>query len=191
MMTRSFDAIVLAGGAGKRFGGADKAMMAVGNRTLLERSVEAAGDAGRTIVAGPRRPLDLDVVWVEESPPGAGPVHALAAALDVVGARMVAVLACDLPFVTKDIVSKLVDAIGGSSGAQLRDESSRPQPLLAAYRTSTLRSRLEGIDTIGASMKDVVAGMKLEFVADELAAMDCDTPEALRRAQALAEGRLP
>jgi molybdopterin-guanine dinucleotide biosynthesis protein A len=185
MMGQSFDAIVLAGAASERFGGADKAMMKVGDKTLLERSIEAASDARRIIVAGPRRPLDSAVEWIQEFPPGAGPAHALAAALDVVDARLVAVLACDLPFVTKEIVARLVDAVGSSDGAQLRDATLNAQPLLAVYRTNALRVRLAGIDTRGASLREVVKEMKLEYVINERAATDCDTPDQLHRAQML------
>src|SRR5680860_874839 len=41
------DAIVVAGGRGTRLGGADKASITVGARTLLERALAAVADAER------------------------------------------------------------------------------------------------------------------------------------------------
>jgi molybdopterin-guanine dinucleotide biosynthesis protein A len=178
-----FDAIVLAGGASRRFGGADKAMMRVGDRTMLERAVDAVADAATTIVAGPRRPLDADVVWFQEQPPGAGPAYALAGAIESVSADVVVVLACDLPFASRNVVARLIEAMGDSDAAVLRDESQRAQPLFAAYRTNALRARLTVIAAPGSSMNEVVSGMNVEFVIDGIAAMDCDTRDVLDAAR--------
>jgi molybdopterin-guanine dinucleotide biosynthesis protein A len=190
----AFDAVVLAGGSSRRFGGADKAMLEVGGKPLLERAVAAVRAADKIVVAGPRRPLDVQVMWVQESPPGAGPVHALAAGLDRVRAELVAVVACDLPFANTEIIARLLAAVGNSEGALVRDAGGRAQPLLAVYRSVALRDRLDGLITQGASMRDVVAGLSVNYRADDLAAVDCDTPGALERARALVatpEGRFP
>jgi molybdopterin-guanine dinucleotide biosynthesis protein A len=190
----AFDAVVLAGGSSRRFGGADKAMLEVGGRPLLERAVAAVRAADKIVVAGPRRPLDVQVMWVQESPPGAGPVHALAAGLDRVRAELVAVVACDLPFASTEIIGRLLAAVGNSDGALVRDAGGRAQPLLAVYRSAPLRDRLDGLITQGASVRDVVTGLSVHYLADDLAAVDCDTPGALERARALVatpEGRFP
>jgi molybdopterin-guanine dinucleotide biosynthesis protein A len=183
-----FDAIVLAGGASRRFGGVDKAMMRVGEVTLLQRAVDAVADAAITVVAGPRRHLGSHVVWVQEHPPGAGPAHALAAAIASVSAKVVVVLACDLPFASRTVVRRLVEAIGNSDGAVLRDELLRTQPLFAAYRTDALRRRLTAVASPGSSMREVVSGIEVELVADAIAAFDCDTPDDLDTARTALTG---
>ncbi|MEH6375729.1 NTP transferase domain-containing protein, partial [Streptomyces sp. KLMMK] len=43
-----YDAVVLAGGAARRLGGADKPTLRVGGRTLLDRVLEACADAEET-----------------------------------------------------------------------------------------------------------------------------------------------
>lgn len=52
-MTQSYDAIVLAGGAGRRLGGAGKPRLEVGGRTLLQWVLAAVAGAERRIVVGP------------------------------------------------------------------------------------------------------------------------------------------
>src|SRR5690242_2965374 len=95
----TFDAVVLAGGEARRLGGVDKPGLSLGGVTMLDRVLGAcvsAGAASLTVV-GPERETDFDVVWTRESPPGGGPVPALAAGLAAGSQSLVAVLAADLP----------------------------------------------------------------------------------------------
>jgi len=139
-------AVVLAGGAGRRLGGVDKAGLVLGGRTLLDRVLAAAaGVAGRLVVVGPPRPVDLEraVIFVQEDVPGGGPVPAVAAALDATGgASVVLVLAVDLPLLTTAALARLVDELLAADppvgAAAAADPSGRPNPLLAAYRAETL-----------------------------------------------------
>ena len=139
-------AVVLAGGAGRRLGGVDKAGLVLGGRTLLDRVLgAAAGVAGRLVVVGPARTVDLEraVIFVQEDVPGGGPVPAVAAAFDATGgASVVLVLAVDLPLLTTAALARLVEellsadpSVGAAAAA---DPSGRPNPLLAAYRAETL-----------------------------------------------------
>ena len=76
-----YDTIVLAGGAARRLGGADKPALSVGGRPLLDRVIAACPDAAITVVVGPRRPATRAVVHALEDPPGGGPLAALDAGL--------------------------------------------------------------------------------------------------------------
>jgi molybdopterin-guanine dinucleotide biosynthesis protein A len=151
-------AIVLAGGAGRRLGGVDKAGLVVGGRSLLDRVLSAAaGVAGRLVVVGPPRTVALEraVIFVQEDLPGGGPVPAVLAALDATGgAAMALVLAVDLPLLeTADLsrlVGHLVVAGAGVGAVAAADPSARPNPLLAAYRVESLRRAAATLGTAGA-----------------------------------------
>ena len=82
-----FDAIILAGGRSSRLGGVPKSGLIYDGATLLERSLRAAGAAGRTVVVGPD-PGDLPdgVLSCREDPPFAGPAAAIAAGLAALAA---------------------------------------------------------------------------------------------------------
>lgn len=75
----AYDVIVLAGGAAKRLGGADKPAVRVGGRALLDRVLAACSGAGATVVVGGRRPTSRPVTWTREVPQGGGPLAALGA----------------------------------------------------------------------------------------------------------------
>ncbi|MGQ4514917.1 NTP transferase domain-containing protein [Streptomyces sp. DW26H14] len=178
-----YDAVVLAGGAAKRLGGADKPGLRVGGRTLLDRVLAACADAGRTVVVGGRRPTVRPVRWAREDPPGGGPVAALGAGVRCVAADTALVLSADLPFLGAGTVRRLRDVLAAGTGeaAFLVDGDGRDQPLVAAYRTEPLRRSLGLL----AAEYGGLAGLPLRLLsqeldlvrvdADPLAAFDCDT----------------
>ncbi|MBZ4020742.1 NTP transferase domain-containing protein [Streptomyces purpurogeneiscleroticus] len=199
-MTTDYDTIVLAGGAARRLGGADKPALAVGGRSLLDRVLAACPGAARTVVVGPERPTARPVVTTREDPPGAGPVAALDAGLRHTTADTVLVLSADLPFLTAGTVDALLAAGAGpgpgeppgqADGALLVDGDGRDQPLVAAYRAAALRRALEtlraargGLD--GLPLRALLAELTVVRVRDDTAAasFDCDTWEALSAARA-------
>ncbi|NXY97193.1 molybdenum cofactor guanylyltransferase [Streptomyces sp. BR123] len=189
----SYDAIVLAGGAARRLGGADKPGLRVGGRTLLDRVLDACADAAATVVVGDRRPTARPVRWARENPPGAGPVAALDAGLRQTTAELVLVLSADLPFLGPATVRALLAAAGAEypEGALLRDRTGRDQPLVAAYRAEPLRREIallaaEHGTLSGLPLRALTAELRLAHVTDTepLASFDCDTWEDLASARA-------
>ena len=189
-----YDAILLAGGGGRRLGGVDKAAITVGPHTLLERALDALGEADRIVVVGPPRPLPHDIVNVTENPPGSGPAAAVVAGLEQVTREWVVVLACDMPFMTTTRVRLLVDVVAvaadaGQDGATYVDESGRRQPLAAIYRAESLRRSAASLDDVaGASMRALTKSLTLaEIEADSETSLDCDTWVDVARSRDLLE----
>lgn len=191
-MGMSYDAIVLAGGAARRLGGADKPALSVGGRALLDRVLDACPDALSTVVVGGRRPTARPVHWTREDPPGGGPVAALDAGLRATTAELVLVLSADLPFLDRETVRALLAApdAHGTDGALLRDPDGRDQPLVAAYRAEPLRREIALLATehgglTGLPLRALTAELELTAVATRpLASFDCDTWEDLAAARA-------
>ncbi|MGQ4429866.1 NTP transferase domain-containing protein [Streptomyces sp. SAS_260] len=194
----SYDAVVLAGGAARRLGGADKPGLRVGGRALLDRVLAACADAGTTVVVADPRPTARPVRWAREEPPGAGPVAALDAGLRHTTADAVVVLSADLPFLERATVRRLLTALrtSGVEGVLLTDADGRDQPLVAAYLASALRRELTALAS-AASVSDSVAGgltglplrrltaaLALTRVPDPVASFDCDTWDDLVTARA-------
>ncbi|WP_030755137.1 MULTISPECIES: NTP transferase domain-containing protein [unclassified Streptomyces] len=197
----SYDAIVLAGGAARRLGGADKPALSVGGRALLDRVLDACPDARTTVVVGDRRPTARPVHWTREDPPGGGPVAALDAGLRRTTAELVLVLSADLPFLDRETVRALLDAPSapatpatppapGADGAMLRDPDGRDQPLVAAYRAEPLRREIALLATehgtlTGLPLRALTAELDLARVTSRpLASFDCDTWDDLAAARA-------
>ncbi|CAH0324101.1 molybdenum cofactor guanylyltransferase [Microbacterium sp. Bi128] len=153
-----FDAIILAGGRSSRLGGVPKSGLVYDGATLLERSLRAAGAAGRTVVVGPDPGgLPGGVLTCREEPPFAGPAAAIAAGLaalaadhasrHAVAAPYTLVLACDMPR-SAGAVHALAEALAASgAGTPERDAADgvmavsadgRKQPLAGFYGTAVL-----------------------------------------------------
>lgn len=185
-----YAAVVLAGGAARRLGGARKPALAVGGRPMLQQVLDAVADARPRVVVGPPDlPLPAGVDRTLEQPPGGGPVAAAAAGLALVpaGTPYVALLAADLPFLTREAVALLREAAGGGDdderrrgdedrrgsddhgggdgdgdgvdGAVFVDSAGRPQWLCGVWRTGALVSKL-GTGRPGTALRTVLGGLR-------------------------------
>ena len=127
----TFDAVVLAGGQGRRLGGVRKPALDIGGRRLLDIALDAVAGAETTVVVGAALPTARTGEWIQETPAGGGPVAALAAAMPLVRSATVVVLAADLPFITAAAVDALLRSRGD---ARRSDRRRRLRPRPAADR---------------------------------------------------------
>ena len=170
-------AVVLAGGRSRRMG-RPKALVPLGGRPLIAWPLAAARAAGleAVVVAKPGSPLPpLDVaVWDEPAEP-AHPLTGVIAALERAGRPIVA-LACDMPFVTPELIVQLAAAQGiaaprGEAFPARYEPAALPVLRAGLAREAALRRVLR---ELGASEVEAEAGV-LAGVND---------PAALARAEA-------
>ena len=187
-----FDAIVLAGGAGRRLGGASgvvKPEVVVAGRALVDHALDAVAGAGRRVLVGPATLARDGVPTTLEDPPLGGPVAGVAAGLAALAtgehpAEVVVVLACDVPR-AGEVVTALVAEVSASGvdGACLVDDDGRAQHLVAAYRRAALTDALGRLGTVrDVAVRRLVADLVLVGVPGPAgAAADVDTWPDVRR----------
>ncbi|MEU0911881.1 NTP transferase domain-containing protein [Streptomyces althioticus] len=187
----AYDAVVLAGGAARRLGGADKPAVRVGGRPLLDRVLAACADARATVVVAVPRPTARPVTWAREDPPGGGPLAAIEAGLRHVTAEHVVLLSADLPFLDGRTVAALLDTLrrGTVDGVLLTDSDGRDQPLVAAYRAPSLRRELAALSgahggTTGLPLRRLTGALDLLRISGPVASFDCDTWDDIATARA-------
>jgi molybdopterin-guanine dinucleotide biosynthesis protein A len=188
-----FDALVLAGGAATRLGGIDKMLVVVDGRRLIDHAMAAVEPARLTICVGSPRSGTSRARWTSETPPGGGPVAAIAAGLPLVTSPDVVLLAADLPFVRVGHVRRLVEALESSDGpaapdgAMFIDPQGRDQPLLSAWRTTALRSVIPA-EPAGLGLRRVLAPLVVRRLVGGDDLLDCDTPEDVASARRRRDG---
>jgi molybdopterin-guanine dinucleotide biosynthesis protein A len=185
---------VLAGGAGRRLGGA-KATVRLNRRPLISYPLEAVwrGLGNAVVVAKMGTelpPLPGTSVWIEpEEPrhPLAGLVHALRMA----GDRSVLVCAGDLPLITPKLIAELALAEAGGALAVVACAGEQLQPLLGCYRQEALPRLVAALGRPDVRLTEVVAGLEPELyeVPDPLLLFNVNTPEDLLQAGALLTAR--
>lgn len=171
----AFDAVVIAGGSGRRLGGIDKAELVFQGMRLIDRVTEAVSEAECIVGVGPPRPTRRPMSWTREQPFGGGPAAALTAGLELVGSSRVVVIAVDLPLLERDLVHRLIESSRDDVAAVAVDAEGREQPLLACYPTRSLRRALAGRSSAGSSMMDLLGAVGYLTVPDEGRSRDCDT----------------
>ena len=183
----AFDAVVLAGGAARRLGGADKPAVDVAGHSMLDRVVRACAGAATIAVVGPERPVTRPVVWTREDPPGGGPVPALAAGLAVGSADIVVVFAADLPFLDEEAVASLLENLSADA-VYYTDARGKDQPAgrrLPSCVRSGPRSRPIS-EPADSRLRAALAPLSFTPLPDTRgAAADCDTWDAVERARRL------
>ena len=117
---------VLCGGASRRMG-RPKALVEVDGVTMVERAVGALHDAGadRVVLIGgdPAWAVGVPADHIADTWPGQGPLAGTATALTT-GAEwdpssLVAVVACDQPWLTGSVLAALVAALEAAPGADV------------------------------------------------------------------------
>ena len=126
--------IVLAGGAGRRFG-RPKATAVLDGLTLVERAVDMLRPHCRTLLVVGRPDVDLpalDVAVCFDRPGPDAPLNALATGLAAVDADDALVLACDLP-AAGPVIERLAALPAGATAVAREGERGRWQPLCGRY----------------------------------------------------------
>jgi len=136
-------AIVLCGGRSTRMG-QDKASLAFGDETMLQRVVRLVGETVGPIVvvAAPDQQvpeLPQRVAVVRDRHRGRGPLEGLAAGLAAVPEEVEAAYAtsCDVPLLRPALVERMFDLLGTHEIAVPRD-GQHHHPLAAVYRPGVL-----------------------------------------------------
>jgi molybdopterin-guanine dinucleotide biosynthesis protein A len=164
--------------------GSDKTTARLGSTTVLDHLLDDLPADWPVVVVGPERPTRRAVRWTRESPPGGGPVAAVAAGLSLVDTELVVVLAGDMPFAA-DSAGTLVSTLRADAATDAvvaDDADGRPNPLLAAYRTAALRHALPD-PPANAPARSLLAVAHTTRPVDEAESLDVDTPEALAAAR--------
>ncbi|MBC7900398.1 MAG: molybdenum cofactor guanylyltransferase [Saprospiraceae bacterium] len=171
---------VLIGGASSRMG-SDKAQMSIGGRQLFERSAAALNSICRgsvTLVGEADYAHSFQIIPdinIDPTTHSRASIYGLYTALAFAKTPWIAVLACDLPFVTGDLMTRLAVYCSNEFDAVIPIQpDAKPQPLCAFYRREGCLQVVEamvGNDEL--KIQNFLSRINTRFVEfDEIADLD-------------------
>ena len=189
---------VLAGGEGRRLGGVDKGLVALAGRPLVEHCLQRLRPQVGALLISANRNLATYAafglpVFDDARADHAGPLAGCLGALRRATTRHVVTAACDSPFLPRDLVARLLDALT-TAGAEIAVVSTngRLQPVFALYAVSVADSLADYLDGGGRKVDTWLrrhALVEVDFSDAAGAFMNINTPEELASAsQRLADG---
>ncbi len=128
-------AVVLVGGASRRMG-RDKATLLLDGRTLTEHVLDALRHVAATALLAGRAIDGIDVPAIPDHYPDAGPLGAIATALDAVTTDYAVVAACDMPSIVPALVALLLETAAQhpDAPATMCTTERGLEPLLSVWR---------------------------------------------------------
>ncbi len=112
--------IILAGGRGERAGGADKGLITYKNKTLIQHVIDRVDPQVDEIIISANRNLELyrqysDKVVSDSLGDFQGPLSGIASCLNHCEHEHILIVACDMPSLPNDLVSRLRDGMLNNS----------------------------------------------------------------------------
>jgi len=185
-------AIILAGGESQRMG-RDKATLALGEHSLLQRVVAIVQPLFPQVLVSVRQPRpDIELPQICDTQPNAGPLAGLCAALEKSTTPWIFAVATDMPFVQAALIEHLA-LRRADFQAVVPVVAGHPQPLAAFYTVGALAVIQDLLAGDGKrSLRAALERLNVCYVDEsELRAadpglrsfFDLDTPEDLAQAR--------
>jgi molybdopterin-guanine dinucleotide biosynthesis protein A len=181
---------IFVGGGATRMGGSPKGLLPAPDtgEPLVVRLARLGHELGCETVLVGRADAYLAALpalaVLADDPPAIGPLGGLGALLAAAGSRRALAVACDMPFVSRDLLARLVaepcaDALAARSAA-------RWEPLCAAYDGSRVSPPLaqalaDGVRSFQALFARLDVRELALSPAERAELIDWDTPEDVRR----------
>jgi molybdopterin-guanine dinucleotide biosynthesis protein A len=193
---------ILVGGASRRMG-QDKAQLRLGPETMLERIAAQLSPvtSSVTLVGGSQADSGSSLPSVPDVYEKWGALGGIHAALSAAKTDWIIVIACDLPFITRDLFERLKSFVDESidsidSIVPLQPDG-RPQPVCALYYRETCLPEIERLVSAGEhTPRALLANVRTRYVqfkelndlpGAENFFLNLNTPEDFARAKWLAE----
>lgn len=141
-MRNDITGVILAGGENKRFSGMNKAFIRIGEKRMLDRVYRIYNDLFRDIILvtnDPLQYLEWDFQIVTDLVPLKGSLIGIHAGLFYSTTPYAFFAACDTPFLQKELIGTIVDALDPEFDVIIPETDQGLEPLCAIYSKACLK----------------------------------------------------
>jgi molybdopterin-guanine dinucleotide biosynthesis protein A len=177
--------------------GTDKAFVPLLGRPLIEEVIARVAELGVETVVVTNRPDEyryLGVPLVGDIVPDQGALGGLYTALHAARAPHTLIVACDMPFLQRELLAYLI-SLRADYDAVVPRLGGRPEPLHALYAKSCLEPIRRNLEARSLKIAAFFSDVRLRYVGEpeidrfdpqHLSFLNVNTPDELANAQALA-----
>jgi molybdenum cofactor guanylyltransferase len=191
-----FSAAILAGGKNSRMNGENKALLKLGNSTILEMQLKVLSELfDDIIIVGKGIDENIGYRIVEDIIPEKGPLSGIHAALSYSKSDFVFVVSCDMPFLSSDFIKILLrEASEYQHDAVVPIRKNGIEPLHAVYRKTVIKNAEKVFLQKDIRIRNMFNDIKIKYFDvnlhnnTEMIFFNINCPEDFEQAQHYAKG---
>ena len=173
----------MAGGKSSRMG-MDKGFCTLDHEAFIPLIVKSLSPFSQEIilVSGIEAYDAFGLKRIEDLYPGKGPIAGIHAALSYTCTENNIIVSCDIPFISPDLIKRLLDEDDGQQVIQLATVN-ETMPLIALYKKETLNHFKNKLETNALKLKDALNGLEVKSIVvaeeEERLLSNINTPQQL------------
>ena len=194
-MDKTCTGIILAGGQNRRFAGANKAFMPIGEKPILDHIYGIFNELFQTVLLvtnDPAQYVEWDVTIVSDLFPVRSSLSGIQAGLFFTTTPYAFVAACDTPFIKPGVVQTLLDNIESRIDVVIPETLEGLEPLCAVYSKNCLKPITRQLEKQELKINRVFQKLRVKklpeqmlrrYDPDLISFYNINTPEDLAKAQ--------
>jgi len=195
MMNNKFTGVILAGGKNSRFSGKNKALVHIGGKRILDRIYEVFTilfDKIILVTNDPVQYMEWDFDIVTDIFPIRSSLTGIHAGLFYMTTPHAFFVACDIPFIKKELIEILLDSVEPSIDIVIPETSKGLEPLCSVYSKRCLKPIEEQLEKQSLKIERMFQKVRVKKISEDilrtidqdlLSFSNINTPDDLARAK--------
>lgn len=168
-MTSSMNAVILAGGENKRLP-MIKGFLEIDGKRIIESSIDLLENIFDKVIISTNNPehyFYLGRPMIGDTMRERGPMTGILSALNLPEISEIFVTACDMPFISGELIRSIVDQWDKKWDAVIPFYEKKPQPLLGIYSKTIAQDMEDSIKSGKRSLRKFLQGIQVLYISEK------------------------
>lgn len=183
-------AVILTGGENSRMNGELKALLKIGNTSIISRQYNVLSDIfDKIFICGKQAEYNLPLAVYEDEFKNSGPVSGIYSALKNADPGYVFIFSCDMPFLNHGLISQMItEAEAGNFDVIIPSHSNGIEPLHGIYSKNLVKKIENQLNDKDFRIRKIYEGINIKYfdvylpIEPEIAFLNVNTPADLNKA---------